>query len=245
MTKPKSCRTGSLGLRAPGLGNTSREWHCGRRDARRNQLCGFSLIELLVVIAIISLLASILVPSLQAAKWHANQVLCGNNTRLLVTSSFLYGSEHKGLVPPGPAPAWDHAGIMFLYPEYVERPVACPLDRAGTQWWRTEPPWWSEQRPGVKWPSGGIPAHYVLRIYAANSDIKVYRNLESKSVLVWEMCYLGNHKGDTGNAYAEGNPFLQDPQPTFAHHVGYVGGNVKWVKATPDTNPDDWNGWQW
>jgi prepilin-type N-terminal cleavage/methylation domain-containing protein/prepilin-type processing-associated H-X9-DG protein len=60
---------------------------------------GFTLIELLVVIAIISLLVSILMPSLQQAKALAVKSLCMNNLRNLGLGIGLYLSDHSGRYP--------------------------------------------------------------------------------------------------------------------------------------------------
>ena len=58
----------------------------------------FTLIELLVVIAIISLLVSILLPSLNVAKDLAKSVLCQANLRGLGTSLLGYASESEGVI---------------------------------------------------------------------------------------------------------------------------------------------------
>ncbi len=67
---------------------------------------GFTLIELLVVIAIISLLVSILVPSLNRAKELARIVVCLSNMRSLGLASQLYASENDGILPGNDNVGW-------------------------------------------------------------------------------------------------------------------------------------------
>lgn len=75
-------------------------------DAKRNGQFqawrGFSLIELLVVIAIISLLVSILLPSLKKAKELAKIAVCASNLHQLGTALHLYGSDFNDNVPSPP-----------------------------------------------------------------------------------------------------------------------------------------------
>lgn len=61
----------------------------------------FTLIELLVVVAIISLLVSILLPSLGKAKVLARVVLCQSNQRQLIMGCNLYAEENQEYFPPG------------------------------------------------------------------------------------------------------------------------------------------------
>jgi len=61
---------------------------------------GFTLIELLVVIAILSLLVSILVPSLAAAKELARQAVCMSNIRQLLLANKGYSVENDGYFVP-------------------------------------------------------------------------------------------------------------------------------------------------
>jgi prepilin-type N-terminal cleavage/methylation domain-containing protein len=60
---------------------------------------GFTLIELLVVIAIISLLVSILVPSLQKAKELAKRVSCLSNLKQIGIGMHIYADDNDGSPP--------------------------------------------------------------------------------------------------------------------------------------------------
>jgi prepilin-type N-terminal cleavage/methylation domain-containing protein len=55
---------------------------------------GFTLIELLVVIAILSLLVSILIPSLQNAKALAKEVVCQSNLHYVYMAHTYYAEDH-------------------------------------------------------------------------------------------------------------------------------------------------------
>jgi prepilin-type N-terminal cleavage/methylation domain-containing protein len=73
----------------------------GKRDGclRQPFPVGFTLIELLVVIAIISLLVSILLPSLNKAKELARRAVCASNQRNLGLGIHFYGNEYNGYAP--------------------------------------------------------------------------------------------------------------------------------------------------
>ncbi len=66
---------------------------CSRRPG------GFTLIELLVVIAIISLLVSVLLPSLRKAKELARSTICKSNLRNVGLAMLLYAEEYDGWTP--------------------------------------------------------------------------------------------------------------------------------------------------
>ncbi|NLW87030.1 MAG: prepilin-type N-terminal cleavage/methylation domain-containing protein [Planctomycetes bacterium] len=60
---------------------------------------GFTLIELLVVVAIISLLVSILIPSLAKAKDLARTMMCQTNLKGIGLLAEMYRNDYKGYLP--------------------------------------------------------------------------------------------------------------------------------------------------
>jgi prepilin-type N-terminal cleavage/methylation domain-containing protein/prepilin-type processing-associated H-X9-DG protein len=76
---------------------------------RKDQDKGFTLIELLVVIAIISLLMSILLPSLNKAKEHAKQIQCISNLRQFGIMYEMYTQANDESLPGG----WN-SGRMWI-----------------------------------------------------------------------------------------------------------------------------------
>ncbi len=97
---------------------------------------GFTLIELLVVIAIISLLVSILLPSLQKAKELAKTAVCMTNHKQLAGGVQMYASLYDGILPFAPAgywyykcPSWRHqlACAVFEEDESLLKDYDAPL----------------------------------------------------------------------------------------------------------------------
>lgn len=93
-----------------------------KMDFRGNPAClGFTLIELLVVIAIISLLVSILLPSLRQAKEMATAVKCSANLKSLGLSQMMYAEECGGCLTGTRLEIPLGSGRMYLWPYLLKR----------------------------------------------------------------------------------------------------------------------------
>ena len=66
---------------------------------RLSDLNGFTLIELLTVIAVIAILASLLLPTLAAAKAKASSISCLNGERQLILGCLVYSSDFNDALP--------------------------------------------------------------------------------------------------------------------------------------------------
>lgn len=79
----------------------------------RRLVKGFTLIELLVVLAVLAVLMSILLPSLQKARYIAKRAGCISNIRQQHTVQMAYAADNRGKFPPRsdwPAPDYVRCG---------------------------------------------------------------------------------------------------------------------------------------
>ncbi len=93
-------------------------------------LPGFTLIELLVVIAVISVLASLLIPSLANSRERSRVAFCANNLNQLGKALMSYADEHRDSLPAVSIntanSAWDRALLPYL--GNATNVFACPSD---------------------------------------------------------------------------------------------------------------------
>jgi prepilin-type N-terminal cleavage/methylation domain-containing protein/prepilin-type processing-associated H-X9-DG protein len=98
----------------------------------------FTLIELLVVIAIIAILASMLLPSLSAAKDTAKAIACQMNLRGLLRAELMYAGDYSTLPylrkvsqmePATQRPVW--GGLIWDYMDGMAKAFVCPGNTAG------------------------------------------------------------------------------------------------------------------
>tara|TARA_B100000941_G_C28411402_1_gene503660 strand:- start:18 stop:797 length:780 start_codon:yes stop_codon:yes gene_type:complete len=80
---------------------------------------GFTLIELLVVISIISLLISILLPALGAARESARAIKCSGNLRQIGVAEIAYTSEFGDYLPPVRDTATDYTTWDWAIRSYL------------------------------------------------------------------------------------------------------------------------------
>jgi prepilin-type N-terminal cleavage/methylation domain-containing protein/prepilin-type processing-associated H-X9-DG protein len=106
---------------------------------RRNRHAdrAFTLIELLVVIAIVSLLVSILLPSLKNAKRLARSVLCMNNMRQIGVWGMTWAGERRGVLPVN-----GHSTDLGYYHDEIP-------DDEWMPWYKKCEYWVSEGQPGT------------------------------------------------------------------------------------------------
>lgn len=90
---------------------------------------GFTLIELLVVIAIIALLLSIVMPSLQAVKKKAQEVMCKSNQHQWALCYQLYANDWDGQFPKylGGTLSVSYMESLRDYYDDVNKMRTCPV----------------------------------------------------------------------------------------------------------------------
>lgn len=95
----------------------------------------FSLIELLVIIAVITILASLLLPALNAAKLKAQSMICLGNLRTHSTGLIAYTLENGDFFPQDPFYFYSNGkNRPAAYTANSYKPFICPNDNIKRKW---------------------------------------------------------------------------------------------------------------
>lgn len=89
----------------------------------------FTLVELLVVIAILSILASLLAPSLKKARDSAKSIKCISNIRQIGTAWMLYAADNDDRFPPDCE--WQAGMVGGYWMEYLANGKYLPKEPEG------------------------------------------------------------------------------------------------------------------
>ncbi len=101
---------------------------------KRNTNSAFTLIELLVVISIISILISILLPALGAARKTSRSVACLSNIRQLGTWAMTYAADSKGILPTHNDSGWSDTWQDASSNDWFEKLIGYGLyDKSDTE----------------------------------------------------------------------------------------------------------------
>ena len=90
------------------------------------------------MIAIISLLVSILIPSLKRAKELTRRVVCSSNLHQIGVALMTYAADHRGEFPEGArgrwfSDFWSRTWKNSVYPKYISVPALCYCPSADAQ----------------------------------------------------------------------------------------------------------------
>ncbi len=205
--------------------------HLTNQTLSSAQRRSFTLVELLVVIAVISIIAALLMPSLNSAKQSAQDVQCGQNERQIQMAIRLYADDHDYKYP-SPI-VWDQQyRQIYLLSNYV-RPLTffrCPLSRGDIN----DPAW-----AGVYYTPAPVDGVIQRTEYKINDDGGLVGNdlggllRPQKIVFVIDaMDGSPRHRGKSNLCFFDGHVELL---PISVYTGKEPGGSP--------TGPDGW--WQW
>jgi len=222
---------------------------------RREHRDGFTLVELLVVIAIISLLISVLLPSLQAARRSGRSVVCLSNLRQLGVATAAYVDDYRQTYPlvreawyvtpfVSTPTAWGHllqnkqyvqGYDVFFCPEHDAQGIPDAPSPYEKKWYAN---YWAQWSYGINLSLG---YDYAVSDYAAirTSDIK-----KPSLIIAVVDSAVGPAAPNSGlymvYQWASGNPGRAWPRHALGQNCNtlWADSHASAVRALDAANPD-------
>lgn len=210
----------------------------------RRVMAGFSLVELLVVIGIITVLISMLLPSLQKAKAQANAVVCKSNMRDMGVALIQYAQENRGwMYPPSMGankPAKDRWPVVVFkvrpndpasatVENWTPKIMTCPADFTGAE-------------------VQNDPINYTVHSYVLNDHLKTnvvrYSSKDLGGLTPSQVVVLGEKRSTERDYYMninQGGARTDFPRVVEKYRHGvYIGSNYLYMDGHVDTaGPSD------
>lgn len=214
----------------------------------RTSRAGFTLIELLVVVAIISILMSVLLPSLNTARDAARSIQCLSMTRQLVMGQLSYAAQNQNCIP-----GYWTSGQRIIKPDGTAA-VGDTFSTMPTTLWDWISPSMgdsmdlSANRAERTWQIFDILRCPSVRdvnteIFGTAGDRPDFVQVEQRRGRYWQVSYLApssfhtirnpNQNGTGGNGYAHNDPFR--PPASYSPRIDKVGPASKKVAVADGT----------
>lgn len=187
----------------------------------------FTLVELLVVIAVISLLMTLLLPSLKLARESAKGVNCLANVGQANLAMLNYAEDYNGYTPPGMGTDyftnWAVYMVVGNYAKGKSPILHCPSIPAAINWW---------------WNSYGYRTRFnFLQVFGQKAPSSFYmlgdssngfvNNNESPNIMPsytsWEHHYFTlRHTGRGSMSYLDGHAQRLDTADAASFGITYT-----------------------